>query len=314
MERFRSFKIARSRVFALFLSIFLASIFWFQENLNKTYRASLRFPAKISGVPDTIELYPQVFSGIELDVEGLGTNLMSYLLRFQRDTLHIGFSRESEQGFLLTRQMTSAWQGTLKGIRLMSVQGPDSLLYSVDYKVEKNLPLTSQVTINLATSHILESPPTLFPDSVRVVGPKRMLDTLSYWMTQSLSTRPLSSEQVINIGILDTFSAVQVFPKTAFLQVRPVLYSQTDLSVPIRLVNVPEDVEVKLQNRRLTLTCLVPLDMFETIQAESYESVIDFQSIDPRVPYLMPDCKNLPAEVKVVYRSPQKISYVIVNK
>ena len=314
MQRLSSFNIARSRVLALFLSIFLASVFWFQENLNKTYRASLRFPAKISGVPDTIEFHPQVFSGIELDVEGLGTNLMSYLLRFQRDTLRIGFSRESEQGFLLTRQMTSAWQGTLKGIRLMSVQGPDSLLYSIDYKVEKNLPLNSQVTVNLATSHILESPPSLYPDSVRVVGPKRMLDTLSSWMTQSLSTRPLSREQVINIGILDTFSAIQVFPKTAILQVKPVLYSQTDLSVPIRLVNVPEDVEVKLQNRKLNLTCLVPLDMFETVQEGSYESVIDFRSIDTQVPYLMPDFKDLPEEVKVVYKSPQKIPYVIVNK
>lgn len=314
MERLSSFNIARSRVLALLLSFFLASTFWFLVNLNKTYRASLRFPAKISGVPDTIELHPQVFTGIDLTVEGVGANLMSYLLRLQRDTLRIGFSRESEQGFLLTRQLTSAWQGTLKGIRLMSVQGPDSLVYSVDYKVEKNLPLTSQVHVNLATSHILESPPILFPDSVRVVGPKRMLDTLSSWMTQPLSTRPLSNEQVINIAILDTFSAVQVFPKSAFLQVKPVLYSQTDLSVPIKLINVPKDVEVKLQNRELTLTCLVPLDMFEQVQARSYESIIDFTSIDTQVPYLMPDCKDLPSEVKVVYRSPQRISYVIVNK
>lgn len=314
MERINSFNIARSRVLALFLSIILASTFWFLVNLNKTYRASLKFPAKISGIPDTVELYPQVFSGIELDVEGVGANLMSYLLRLQHDTLRISFSQEYERGFLLPRQMTSAWQGTLTGIRLMSVQGPDSLLYSIDYKVEKILPLNSQVAVNLATSHILESPPSLYPDSVRVVGPKRMLDTLSSWMTEPFATRPLSSQEVINIGILDTFSAVQVFPKTAILQVKPVLYSQTDLSVPIRLVNVPDEVEVKLQNRVLNLTCLVPLEMFEMVQAGSYESVIDFQTIDTQVPYLMPDVKDFPEEVKVVYRSPQKIPYVIVNK
>ncbi len=313
-HRLGPLNIARSRAWALLVSFFLASTFWFLVNLNKTYTASLRFPAKVLGVPDTIELHPKVFPSVELSVEGLGGTLMSYLLRLQRDTLNIGFSRDSEKGFLLTKNMASAWQGTLQGVRLVSVLGPDSLHYSLDYKVEKWLPLASQVEVKLATSHILEYPPSLFPDSVRIIGPKRMVDTLDYWLTEPLTTAPLSKEQVIEVGIVDTFSTIQVSPRVALIQVKPVLYSQTDLSIPIRLINLPPDIDIKLEKQYLSLTCLVPLSMFEQIQGGSYESVIDYRTIDPNIPYLLPDNSKLPPEIKVVYSSPQRIPYIIVKK
>ena len=311
---FGNLNIARNRVVVLFLSFLLASVFWFLINLNKTYQANLDFPAKIIGVPDTIDIHPEVFPSVELTIEGLGGNLMSYLLKWNRDTLHVGFNRESEKGFVLTQGQINTWQRILKGVQLVSVIDPDSLTFVIDYQAEKYVPLISQIDVNLASSHILEAMPQLYPDSVKVIGPQRILDTLTGWRTVPFATPELSEEKVIEIGIEDTFSLVQVYPKFGYLRVKPRLYTQTELEIPLEVIDLPENVEVKLQHQQLKLTCLVPLDIYETIQLNSYTSVVKYGDIDLRIPYILPDFSFLPPSVKLLFSSPSQVPYVMVKK
>ena len=312
--RMRSFSIARSRAVVMLFSFMLASLFWFLVNLNKSYQAELFFPAKITGIPDTIKVYPNSFSRVGLSVEGLGGNLMTYLLKFQRDTLEIPFSKGAKSGFLPSQSFANSWQRNLKGIQLLNVLTPDSFQFVIDYQVEKTLPLESHVDVRLATSYVLESAPVLFPESVRVVGPQKVLDTLKSWRTEEVPTTPLSREQLIRVGVLDTFKNIRVAPEFAHLRVKPRLYSQTALSVPIKVTNVPANVDVKLQYERIEITCLVPIDIFESIQSQSYEVVMDYQKFDLRIPYFLPDYSFLPKSVKVVFSKPHKIPYVIVRK
>ena len=312
-DTFGNFNIARNRVVVLFFSFLLASVFWFLINLNKTYQADLDFPAKIMGIPDTVDLYPEVFPSVELTVEGLGGNLMSYLMKWNRDTLRVGFSRESENGYMLTQNLVNSWQRILKGVQVVSVIDPDSLRFVIDYQDEKYVPLISQIDVNLASSYILEASPKLFPDSVKVIGPQRILDTLTGWRTEPYSTPELTGEKVIEVGIEDTFSLVEVYPKFGYLRVKPRLYTQAELEVPLQVVDLPDKVEVKLQHQQLKVTCLVPLDIYETFQSNTYVSVVEYGDIDLRIPYILPDFSFLPSSVKLLFSTPSEVSYVMVK-
>ncbi|MEM6629948.1 MAG: hypothetical protein AAF694_09770 [Bacteroidota bacterium] len=313
-EIFGNFTIARNRVVVLFLSFLLASTFWFLINLNKTYQANLNFPVRIAGIPDTIDIHPEVFPKVELSVEGLGGNLMTYMMNWNRDTLQTRFNSESERGYILTKGLVNSWQRSLKGVQLVSVVYPDSLNFVIDYQAEKYVPLVSQININLANSYFLEATPNLYPDSVKVIGPQRILDTLTSWRTESYTTPELTSEKVIEVSVEDTFSLVQVYPKYGYLPVKPRLYTQTELEIPLEVVDLPENVEVKLQYQRLKLTCLVPLDIYETIQSSTYVSVVRFNDIDLRIPYILPDFSFLPESVKLLFSTPSQVSYVMVQK
>ncbi len=294
------------------ISFVLASTFWFLVNLNQTYVSDIYLPAKIDNVPDDIQIDPVVFPDVEANVEGMGGVLMSYILNFQRDTLRFRYGIDAQKGYIIPQDYESAMRNTIKGLNVISIITPDSLKFEVEKKVTKKVPVRSRITIRLASAHLLESDPVLYPDSVRVVGPERILDTVRYWPTQVMQTPRLKSERVLPVRLLDTISHILIEPSTVYYQVKPKLYTQRDIKVPIVITNVPEDREIKLSHTELIASCLVPMDYYEMADNESWTYTIPYEELEKGLPYILPYLTFFPERIKVLYTKPAKISYVIV--
>jgi len=294
------------------ISFVLASTFWFLVNLNQTYVTDIYLPAKIDNIPDDVQVDPIVFPEVEASVEGMGGVLMSYILNFQRDTLRFRYGTDAQKGYIILKDYENTMRNTIKGLNLMSIVKPDSLEFEVEKKVTKKVPIRSRITVQLASAHLLESDPVLYPDSVRIVGPERILDTVRYWPTEVMQTPRLKSERVLPVKLLDTISQVLIEPSTVYYQVKPKLYTQRDITVPVVITDVPEDTEIKLSHTELTASCLVPMDYYEMADNESWTYTIPFEALEKGLPYILPDLTFLPGRIKVLYTNPATISYVIV--
>ncbi len=307
-------KKTRNQGLIFVISLFMASVFWFLVNLNKTYQTHISLPAKIEEIPEDVQIIPFVFPDIVVNVQGMGGMLMSHILNFQRDTLRITYDSELQEGYLLTQAYNNTLRNTVKGLDLMSIQSPDSLRFEVQKKVSKKVPIRPRITVQLASAHLLEDEPELYPDSIRIVGPERILDTIRSWPTQAVETPRLKSERVLPVSLVDTVPQLLIEPKTVYYQVKPKLYTQSVLTIPIEISGIPEGFDVKWNHHELTVSCLVPMDYYEKAISESQPYVIPFEHLTQDIPYVLPDLSYLPNQIKILYVEPSRLEFVIVEQ
>jgi len=294
------------------ISFILAFTFWFLVNLNQTYQTVLALPAKIEGVPEDLQLFPIVFPEVEIQVKGTGVSIMAYIFKFQRDTLRFRYRPGTQENFLLTQPYINSLKNSISGVELLAISSPDTLSFDIERKVAKRVPIIPKVKVRLAQAHLLEKPYTIYPDSVRIVGPEKMLDSINSWSTYEVTTPILGEETVFPLPVIDSIKKLLVEPRTIYLQVNPQLYTHTSIKVPLLVANLPEDTYVNFQHAELEVSCLVPMNKYEELHNTTYSYTIPYDSIDKSLPYLLPQYDFFPEGVKVLYSEPARISYVVV--
>lgn len=294
-------------------ALLLAITLWLLVTLNQNYETSIVYPVTIERIPDNIQMGELAPLRVSLRVKGPGVDLLEEHMRFKRDTLRFAYSNQFRSGYMLTNSAMREIVGALPaGLSPVRVQ-PDSLFFAIDDKIPKKVPLIHRVNIRLKPAFQLEREPALEPDSVIVRGPKAMLDTLQVWYTESMNTEVLGERETVRVPIIDTFPQFSVYPKEATLEVDPRKYTQLQLSLPIKVVEVPPGITVRLDKEVVKVNCLVPMDEYETLKGASYQILLRYPDIDQDVPYFLPNTDFLEEPIKVVSRIPAFIPYVIVT-
>ena len=296
----------------ILIAVFLASVYWILFNLNQIYQTTISVPIKLIGIPDEVNLNPVELTPITINVEGVGVDLLSYRLNNKSDTVEIPYSEAFSSGYLLPSFYTNNIKRNLSGLQLLGVFSPDTIKFKHDLRVHKKVPLISRVNINLTPQFLLEQAATLEPDSVTIMGPQLMLDTIDYWYTNQIETNTISRSKELEVSLMDTMPII-VSPRTAKISIHPVRYTQLNLQIPVSVVDIPQNRSVKLTNHILKLSCLVPLSEYESLEQSAYKIEHSYLLLDPRIPYFLPDLSFLPSKVKVLSKSPSRIPYIIVE-
>ncbi len=295
-------------------ALLLAITLWFLVTLNQEYETQISYPVSIDEVPAQVQIGEIQPAEIQLLVRGSGVDLLVEHLRLRRNILHFAYNNDFRRGYMLTHPALGEVSGHLSAgltpVRMLT----DSLFFAIDDRISKKVPLVHQVNIRLKPAYQLETEPAIRPDSVMVQGPRAMLDTLRIWYTARLDTEVLSEKRTLALPIVDTIPQFSINPKIAFLEIEPRLYTQLQLSLPVKIVDLPPGVNVRLEQEEIHISCLVPMEEYENLKSTRYQILIRYADIDQEVPYIMPRTDFLRQPIRVVSRSPAYIAYVIVTQ
>ncbi|MEL6133907.1 MAG: hypothetical protein AAFR59_11140 [Bacteroidota bacterium] len=297
------------------LSLGLAIVLWVLVTLNKSYEYNLYFPVKIVQVPDSLEVTDQETKTLSLITEGIGVDLFMAYLRSRKDTLELPFRSPFIQDEPVP---SSAYFNDIQqsfrspNIKLSRII-PEQVFVDVDFKIFKKVPLRLTTEIGLKKAYQLEAPPRNLTDSVKLYGAASRLNDIQEWRTLPAMTQPLDRAQTLLLDV-DTAADIEVIPAKANIFVQPRLYTETTLDIPIEILDKPDEIEVRLSHPVVKAVCLVPMDEYDALRKEILQKKvkIPFNTLDPEFPYLIPDLK-MDKKVKLLYRDPLEISYVIVH-
>ena len=298
---------------AVLASIVLAFILWLVVSLQENYQVDITLPVQITGIPDEIDISPSAFSELTLHVGAGGLNVMGEWLRPQKDTIAIGYEQRFARGYLLPQNHLGDIRNMINPIQLLRIVEPDTFFFQVEKKTTKMVPLRSHVELNLKSGFLMESLPTLEPDSVRLAGPSHVLDTLTEWYTEAMRTPRLSERTSLRIPVLDTSLLVSVHPKSTQLTVHPEPYTQTQLNIRVEIFDIPPDTDVRLVDQSVSVACLVPVHEYESIVSQEFAFRQSFKTLTHEVPFIIPKFTFLPEYVKILSYQPDRIEYVIVK-
>lgn len=304
------------RILTIGLAVLMATLLWIVVTLNQPYKATMTFPIRIVKVPDSLQVTQLRTPNLRVELSGLGVDLLMEYLRFQRDTMALEFEGiNSQPNYLLSSRLRSEVERRF-GERL-SVEKilTDRVRMSVEAKVSRKVPVAFRAKVQLEPTMQLEADPALRDDSVTLYGPQTWIDSTSEWPTAPDHVLSVERADLLTVPLAEAPPGCIVTPSKVQVFVSPRRYTETLLRVPIEVVNLPENTEVRLSHRVIEVSCLVPMDAYHSLLEEVQESSlrIPFNKLDPQIPSMIPEL-NLPAQVKPIARSPQALSYVIIQQ
>lgn len=296
------------------IAALLSLTLWFLVTINQQYDTSITYPVKITTVPETIQITRNLNPTVDIVARGGGVDLLVEHFKLSRDTLEFPFSEEyRKNNFIPTNTYKDNFAQmipyTIKAIN------PGRIYFEYEKKIYKRVPLRLRTRIQLKPTYQLLEAPILKQDSVIILGPQTRLDSIKEWFTTDEKTEIISSAGEIEVNVENALPGLSVSPRKIRIWVNPVLYTETILPVEIQVTDIPPGLEVRLSHTRVQVTALVPMERFHILKKENEDlSVqIPFAALDPQDTYFVPRI-DLPEPMKVVSRTPLRLSYVIVKK
>lgn len=298
------------RAVRLIMSLGMALLFWLSVKLSATYHAVLEVPVSYVALPRALSLTSPPPAAVTVDVDSRGWLLMMRALRRGRDTLVLDLSTTVRSGTLSPEHLRVQVDDYFSsGVTVRSIQ-PDSIRLRIEAKVFRRLPVALRVGVTPAPGYLLTAAPAPTPDSVLVLAPQRMLDSLTAWPSKPLQLRQVAELRQVTVPLARRTGAFTE-PTEVRVSVQAERYTEGVIDLPLTVVNAPRGATVRLDPATVRLRYQAPLSQFSSLQPFDFAAAIDMSTASEAGALVTPVVTRLPPEVRFVRLEPRLVRVVV---
>ncbi len=306
----RNYKASKVKMFLFFL--LLALIFWFLTKFSNESTATVNGYLSYTNLPEAVMVGKDNLSEVSFDVSATGFQFLSYKLN--EPTIDIDISSRYSQGDSLVTITNSEL------IKIISEQLDNNTLVRNTSLAELNISLDvlSQKKVNVALVNEMSfkegfrllGPVTITPDSVVVSGPSSALESLENVITTTFNAKNVASNVDEQLLLLLP-DELQTSTKEVRITATVEEFSQKKLAIPIEVINLPEEVNIKLIPNEVTLSFDAAMSRFNLITASDFRLICDYSIISEGENFMVPRLTDEPNGIYHVEIDPKRVEYLI---
>ena len=258
----------------------LSTAFWFVHTLDRTRENRITLKLNYTGIPEDVQIQNQLTKQISVTIQDEGTKLLQYS-RNKSIPLNIDLTRvyfSKGKIVISPDQLKSKIQNYFLPTTAVLIIHPDSLVIVYQKLDTKDLPIKIGGNINLQKQYILSDSTRIEPAKVKVFGPKNILDTMKAVYTQDLGLKDLSDTVQVQAklktqkGINYSFNEVNV---SVFVE----MFTENEITIPITVINNPENLQVRLFPTSVNVTYNVGLSNYKKVNPNDIKVVFDYNDV-----------------------------------
>lgn len=293
LERFRK-KTDRERIniknklLIYLFFLFISTVFWFLTVLNKDYSVFLEFPVRYTNFPPEKVVVSDVPEKLELRITGHGFTIIKHkfysgLSPLQVDVSEAGITPidpTSQLYFLLTRRFRDRLASQIgEDLQVISVQ-PDTLYFVLDDIVSKNIWVKPQVELSFRKQFMQKGDVRSIPDSVKVFGPRVIMDTIRWIATEKLKRSKVNDtiKKEVDLVPLRTLQYIQ---DKVDLVIPVEKFTEKTFSVPIEAINLPSNFILRTFPGFIKVSTMVSVNDYNKLNPDMFRAVVDYNEITP---------------------------------
>ncbi len=315
-------KYDRTNIITFIICLGFALGLWFLNALSKEYTVTISYPVKYINLPKDKLLIntpapnlnitvssggfailhqklSMVFTSLVVD----GNNFPSYILEADSSIRYAAPTDKLKE--YLAEQINN--ELTVTNIY------PDSISFNLEQLVEKKFAIKANINYTLLKQHYLSSDITFKPDSVLVLGPKSVLDTLTCVYTQHQSYKDLRQNIQRNLN-LENILNCSFDTKRAVMNIQIEEFTEKQFDIPINIINVPDSVDVKLFPSKVKLYFQVGLSQFSEVNEEDFNVFVDFKNMSSSNELLEVQHISYATKLQSISTTPKRVEYLIQKK
>lgn len=274
MKRIRIF-LKDSRTLTFVVCVLLSAFLWSLIRLSKNLLREVSVPVVVTNLPAHQVLIPSAPNAIKLLVEGNGFTLLKTYS--QNEALSVDYTDLKHiegSHYCLSKSTREKLTNTyLSNFKIRSVVS-DTLTLLLEKKVSKKIPVLVQLNVEYAKEYQLTEL-RITPDSVTAYGSQKAIDTLTQVTFQYTKKKLIKDNFSKNYSLKNT-KYITYDLHTIKMEAFVDKVSEQLLKVPVQVVNVPKDSQVKVFPNEITVLCTGDLSILKALTPNDIQATADF--------------------------------------
>ena len=274
MKRIRIF-LKDSRTLTFVVCVLLSAFLWSLIRLSKNLLREVSVPVVVTNLPAHQVLMPSAPNAIKLLVEGNGFTLLKTYS--QNEALSVDYTDlqhiEGSQYCLSKSTREKLTNTYLSNFKIRSVVS-DTLTLLLEKKASKKIPVLMQLNVEYAKEYQLTEL-RITPDSVTAYGSQKAIDTLTQVTFQYTKKKHIKDNFSKNYSLKNT-KYITYDLHTIKMEAFVDKVSEQLLKVPVQVVNVPKDSQVKVFPNEITVLCTSDLSILKALTPNDIQATADF--------------------------------------
>jgi len=297
-------------IFLVFL--FVAISFWFLQTFRDVTTATVKFELKITSVPKNVIFTSDLPNQVSVSISGRGFSILEFITKNELRTLEFDYSElKNDDGVIMIDAAALRREVSRHLGRALKVNSVTPSLLEVYYSMgdHKYVPVVPRLKLTVDNQHVLCGV-NLNPSYVNVYAPTTQFDTISTISTHLLQCDGLKDTTQVLLA-LDPPVGVKCVPDTVRATICVDLYTTKELQLPIYCEHIPENKVLRTFPAKATVSFRVSSSLYNSIDAEDFALVIDYQNIKPNDTRCTLQMRSCPDGISNVRISPKQVEFVI---
>ncbi|MDD4226037.1 MAG: hypothetical protein PHU98_06575 [Mariniphaga sp.] len=316
MDKFKNDK----RIIIFAVCLFIAIVLWFLNALEKNYTTNLSYSVKYVNPPDKLFLANTPPDKFDLQIEAHGFTLLRYKLTFPFTPLKIDLSdlnqsMESKEnpisipGDYLIRQISNQ---VSKEISIIDIS-PKTISLFFDSLKTRMVPVIPRVTLGFKPQFNLRGLLSVEPESLKISGPASIIDTIQFLYTDPEVFQNLDRETE-KMVLVHTPSNTHISEEKVRLLLPVEKFTEKAVTVPVVLLNKPENTKIKLFPPQVTVSFMVGLSDYGKLSAGDFTAAVSYDQIVAGNTTLDVYIDSKPPFIQSLKTSPGSVEYLIESE
>ena len=308
----RNTKKGKFRMLLFFL--FIAFFIWFLTKFSKDFTATINTSLQFDNLPNKTAVSNNSIKDFSFDLTTSGFDFLFYKLNKPIINIDISkFYNEKEHTvFIPNSDLVKIISSQLKNTKTVSNLSITNLSVILDTIESKKIPIVLMSDIVFQNGYKSIDSLEVKPDSINVSGPSMVIDSIHQINTRLVILRDVK-ENISEEIELDTFSNINL----NYSHVKVMLstsveeFTQKKLVLPIKIMNLPSELNIKLISESITITFDVSLTEFNSINEENFEAICDYDKRNSDENFIIPELIRKPNRILNIEFKEKKIDYLI---
>jgi len=300
-------------IFSLFL--FISFLLWSLIKLSQQYETNMEFSLRYQNIPEEKTLIGDPPEMVNVQLKSNGFRLLKY--GFFKPHLSVDLadanSLKSNQYFLRLNQNVPKLQRQFPNEIKIEAFQPDSVIVQFGINKTKSIQLKPKIDLEFKAGYNLTSPVSIEPASVEINGREDLIDAIDEFETETLSLKDVDSDFSKKLELIIPDSLKTIGFSTTTIMVKGVVekFTEGEAEVPIKVLNVPNGVSVKLFPAGLKVSYIVSLKNYKDINADSFNLTCDYNDIKEPGSVLIPKLRSVTDKVTNYQLLSSTVDYLI---
>ncbi len=308
----KSIKSKRINVFLLFF--LLSFLFLLLTKLTKDYTKTLVFQIKPINAVENFVILKDTSHRLDITLRTYGFKFLIYYLSNPTVTVDLQELDRRNNEYIWTNIRGMAHLNSQFGesVKIMAVN-PDSIIFNFDRNNVKKIPVKFNSDVTFVPGFDLIGNYELIPDSIKIMGPKILLDSITFIQTQVLSAQDIKSDldMPLNLILPDSSENLVYSHKKIMVKGKVDKFTEGVIEVPVDIINIPKDMKINFFPKVIGVSYYTSLVNFKDITKSDFILECDFNDLIEGRTYLEPVLRKYPEKVKNIRLNQKRIEFII---
>lgn len=306
------FKKANVKTFGFFLVF--SAVIWLMVQFSKEYTQVIRIPIKYVNVPLDKSISDERPEYLNLRLQEKGFVII-WNYRIFKPELTINLSTAKEENGQLVYVINDHRDTIAEQLGINFEKShflKDEIAIDFQLKKEKKIKVIPRFQLSYGVGYSAGEDISLKPDSIKVSGPEKIIDTLQSVNTKELKIEGIHSNisgevelDTSNMGMLTFYQ-----DKVNYSQ-KVEKFTEGKVKIDVEVLNVPENINLVIFPKEVMVYYQVNLKEYELVEPTDFRVVCDYNSLEPGDNFLIAEIVEKPEFVTNLRLNERKIEFVI---